>query len=90
MTIKTIYSCDICDYMTSSKKECEAHEAKHLGLTIKEYHEWYNLFQNAKNAYNQYACGITPERKQAVNKSLTELISFELNHNVKDRRPQHF
>lgn len=81
----TVYVCETCGCESKSFDDMEAHEAGHLGLTVKELHEY-----NALKSFAKYMGGIVSnasndETREKFDKAIDDLIAFEEKHNIKQR-----
>lgn len=90
MTSTYLYCCERCDYVSTSKNECLAHEASHFGLTLSDYDRWRDLTKAAESA--GYVCGncSNPETRKKFDDAIYDLVNFEQRHNLPDIRPKHF
>lgn len=71
------YKCDQCDYLSSNPEDVERHEAKHYGLSLEEYKEWQELYDEAKKAAYTRNHTNTPETRKQFDTTIKKLTEFE-------------
>lgn len=79
----TMYVCETCGYESRSFEDMEKHEANHLGLTVKELHNY-----NALKSFARYMGGVishtsNEETRGKFDKAVEDLVAFEQEHNLK-------
>lgn len=90
MRIIQLYCCEECSYQTTNRDECLAHEANHFGLTLPEYENWKRLSRAAEYAGNVVGTTNNPKTRRDFHIAIRELVDFEKEHNLPDKRPSHF
>lgn len=85
------YKCDQCDYLSSNPEDVERHEAKHYGLSLEEYKEWQELYDEAKKAAYTRNHTNTPETREQFDTTIKKLAEFEKSMSLQPyNRPSHF
>lgn len=79
----TVYACETCGYESKSYDEMEAHEAAHLGLTVKELHDYNALKSFAKYMGTVVSSTNNEETRSKFDKAIEDLIMFEKEHDLK-------
>ncbi len=79
-----MYVCETCGYESRSFDDIEQHEASHLGLTVKELHDY-----NALKSFARYTGGIVAnanneETRKKFDKAIEDLVNFEIEHHIKE------
>lgn len=93
MNQMTVYTCEHCDFSTTDKQECLAHEANHYGLTPEEYAQWRQLFKDASHAGIILGITRTPKTVADFELIIHKLVAFEIEHHIESSklpRPKHF
>lgn len=85
-----MFQCDKCDYSSTNKEECLAHEAKHFKLSVSDYEIWEQLTKNAERAGWVVGNTNNPETRKNFDEAIQVLVNFEQQHNLTDLRPSHF
>lgn len=87
----TAYKCDQCDYLSSNPEDVERHEAKHYGLSLEEYKQWQELYDEAKKAAYTRNYTNTPETRKQFDAVIKKLAAFEKRMSLQPyNRPSHF
>lgn len=78
----TVYVCETCGYKSISFDCMEEHEANHLGLSVKELHDY-----NALKSFARYMSSVAystnnKETREKHDKAIMDLIEFERIHNI--------
>ena len=79
----TVYVCETCGYESRSFDDMEEHEANHLGLTVKELHDYAALKSFAKYMGSKILCVNNEEIDARYNKAIEDLLAFERKHHIK-------
>lgn len=77
------YVCETCGYESTSFDDMEEHEASHLGLTVKEMHDYHALKSFARYMGTVIYCVNNEETNAKFNKAVDDLITFEKEHGLK-------
>lgn len=83
MVAERIYKCECCGKKSSNPNKILSCEARHLGLTVKEYQEYRRLLEVEKKA------SLVCERKRNKttisdkNKAINAVLRFQKQHHVK-------
>ena len=80
----TMYVCETCGYENRSRDDVEEHEASHLGLTVKEMHEYQSLISFAQYMSWKNSYASNEETRRKFDEAIDNLVSFEEEHGLKE------
>lgn len=80
----TMYVCETCGYESRSFDDIEQHEANHLGLTVKELHDYNALKSFARYMGSTVANTNNEETRKKFDKAIEDLVNFEMEHHIKE------
>lgn len=79
----TVYVCETCEYESKNVEDMRAHEASHLGLTVKEM-ETYKAMKSFAAYMSSVIANIkNEEMEREYNKAIQDVIDFEKEHDIK-------
>lgn len=84
MTRYSVYVCETCGYESRSFDEVEAHEANHLGLTVKELHDYHALKSFASYMGSVVASTNHEQTRAKFDEAVEKLVAFEQEHRIKE------
>ena len=79
----TVYVCETCGYESRSFDDMEKHEADHLGLTVKELHDYHTLKSFASYMGSVVYSRNNEETRAKYDEAIEKLVDFEQKHNIK-------
>lgn len=82
MDTKMIYICGKCRKESKTKDEIIECEARHLGLTVEEYHQWKNLKREVKDAGINVSICKNDETEMEFDRAVMNLTNFETKHDI--------
>ena len=83
MTRYTVYICETCGYESRSFDEMEEHEANHLGLTVKELHDYHTLKSFARYMGSVVSSTNNKQTRAKFDEAIEKLVDFEQKHHIK-------
>ena len=78
----TMFVCETCGYESRSFDDMEQHEANHLGLTVKELHDYNALKSFAEYMGHTIANANNEETRKKFDKAIEDLVNFEIEHHL--------
>ena len=86
MKTKIVYICEHCNTEHGTSYHAEQCEAKHWGLTMREYYDYKELLENERVAFGILSCRSNPETRKIADDAVAAVIAFQNEHGFTDNR----
>ena len=84
MISKTVFVCERCNKQYDVAMDACRCEANHLGLTLKEYKEYYKLLEVERNCSIDISIVKDEKTEELLNNAINAVLEFKRNHNIVD------